>query len=75
MESVQGLPQDQAMTSRPVYQVHPGWAVDGGLKGVALCFRPRGHGGRVDRSPFGEVWWVCQFALPCPEGFLKGHNE
>ena len=65
------------MTSRPVYQVHLRWAVDGGLKGVALCLRPRGNGGRVDWSPFGEapVWWVCQFALPCPEGFLKGHNE
>jgi len=26
-----------------------------GLKGVALCCRSQGHGGRVDQSPFGEV--------------------
>jgi len=38
VESVQELPRDRAMSSRPVYQVHPGWAVDGGLKGVTLCF-------------------------------------
>jgi len=47
--------------------------MDSGLKGVALCFRPQGHGGRVDQSPFGEVWY--HFALPCPEGIAKGHDE
>ena len=67
--------RDRAMSSRPVYQVHPGWAMDARLEGVTLCLRPQGHGGRVDRSPSGEVWWVCQFALTSPEGFLKGHNE
>jgi len=24
-------------------------------------------------SPFGEVWY--QFALACPEGILKGHDD
>jgi len=47
--------------------------VDGGSKGVALCFRPRGHKGRTDHSLFREVRW--QFALTSPECFLKGHNE
>jgi len=55
MKIMQALLRDQATTSRPVYKVHPSWAVDGGLKGVALCCRSQEHGGRVDRSPFGEV--------------------
>ena len=47
MEFKQALPRDQATTSRRVYQVHPSWAVDGGLKGVALCCRSQGRGRRV----------------------------
>jgi len=70
---MKALLRDQATTSRSVYQVHPSLAVDGGLKGVALCCWSQGHGGRVDWSPFGEVWY--QFALPCPEGILKGHDD
>ena len=75
MDSVQDFPRDRAMPSRPVYQIHPSWAVNGGLIAVTLCFRPQGHGGRVGRSPFREVWWMCQFTLLCLEGLLKGRSE
>jgi len=40
---MQALLRDQATPSRPVYQVHPSWAVKGGLKGVALCCRSQEH--------------------------------
>jgi len=73
VEIMQALLRDQATTWRTVYQVHPSWAVGGGLKGVALCCWSQEHGRRVDRSPFGEVWY--QSALLCPEGILKSHGD